>query len=94
MDYYDTSEGIVKKQMKFNSTSKEEVELIINNLEKEKYHNCKILTQIDNPNGRITFKDIRKINVGISKKDLLLNSSILVHFLLNSIKTIYFLNKK
>jgi TATA-box binding protein (TBP) (component of TFIID and TFIIIB) len=75
MDYYDTSEGIVKKQMKFNSTTKEEVETIVNNLEKEKYYNCKILTQIDNPNGRITFKDIRKINVGISKKDLLYNKT-------------------
>jgi hypothetical protein len=29
------------------------------------------MTHIDNPNGRITFKDIRKITIGISKKDIM-----------------------
>lgn len=29
------------------------------------------MTHIDNPNGRIKFKDIRKITVGISKKDIM-----------------------
>ena len=30
-----------------------------------------MITSIDNPTGRIAFKDIRKISVGISKKDLI-----------------------
>ena len=32
-----------------------------------------IITNIDNPDGRIKYKDIRKISIGISKKDILNN---------------------
>ncbi len=63
--------GVIKKQMKFNSTSKEELEFIQNKIKDETYFEEHIITHIDNPTGRIKFKDIRKISIGISKKDIL-----------------------
>ena len=69
--YYTANNGVIKKQMKFNSTEKEEVDFIQNKLIDESYFEEHVITHIDNPNGRIKFKDIRKISIGISKKDLL-----------------------
>jgi len=63
--------GVIKKQIKFNSTTQEEVDIIQEKLKKELYFEEQILTSINNPNGRIKFKDIRKISVGISKKDIM-----------------------
>ena len=63
--------GVVKKQMKFNSTMPEELEFIKNKLVDELYTEEHIITNIDNPTGRIKFKDVRKISIGICKKDLL-----------------------
>lgn len=63
--------GVIKKQIKFNSTTQEEVNIIQENLKNELYFEEQVLTSINNPNGRIKFKDIRKISVGISKKDIM-----------------------
>ena len=63
--------GVIKKQIKFNSTTQEELDVIQENLKKELYFEEQVLTSINNPNGRIKFKDIRKISVGISKKDIM-----------------------
>jgi len=63
--------GVIKKQMKFNSTTKEELEFIQDKLKHETYFEEHVITHIDNPTGRIKFKDIRKISIGISKKDIL-----------------------
>jgi hypothetical protein len=63
--------GVIKKQIKFNSTTQEEVDIIQENLKNELYFEEQILTSINNPNGRIKFKDIRKLSVGISKKDIM-----------------------
>jgi hypothetical protein len=65
------NEGIIKKQMKFNSMTEEELNNIKENLKKEVYFDEQIITSIQNPTGRIKFKDIRKISVGISKKDII-----------------------
>jgi len=62
--------GVIKKQMKFNSFQPEELEFIQQQLTKEKYFEEYIINHIDNPTGRIKFKDTRKISIGISKKDL------------------------
>lgn len=62
--------GVVKKQMKFNSLCKEDMDLIQENLKNENFIEEQIITSIDNPTGRIKFKDIRKVSVGISKKDI------------------------
>jgi TATA-box binding protein (TBP) (component of TFIID and TFIIIB) len=63
--------GVIKKQMKFNSTTKEEVDFIKEKLKDENYYEEHIITHIDNPSGRIKYKDIRKVSIGISKKDLM-----------------------
>lgn len=63
--------GIIKKEIKINSTSQEQIDFIQENLKKELYFKEKILTSINNPTGRIKFKDIRKITIGICKKDII-----------------------
>ena len=70
MSYSTPKNGIIKKQMKFNSFTHEELDEIKNNLKNEYHYEEHIITSIDNPSGRIKFKDIRKVSVGISKKDL------------------------
>ena len=62
--------GVIKKQIKFNSTAIEELNIIQEKLKNEIYFEEHIITSINNPTGRITFKDIRKVSIGISKKDL------------------------
>jgi hypothetical protein len=68
--YYIPNIGVIKKQMKFNSNEPEDLEEIQKNLESEIYYDQHIITNINNPNGRIKFKDVRKISIGICKKDL------------------------
>jgi hypothetical protein len=63
--------GVIKKQMKFNSTTEEELNIITENLKSETYYEEHIITSINNPSGRIKFKDIRKVSIGVSKKDLM-----------------------
>jgi len=71
LDYSTPKNGVIKKQMKFNSLSVEELNIIKEKVKLERFCDEYVLTSIDNPNGRIKFKDIRKISVGISKKDLM-----------------------
>jgi TATA-box binding protein (TBP) (component of TFIID and TFIIIB) len=63
--------GIIKKQIKLNSKTPEELAIVQENLKKELYFEEQVMSHIDNPNGRIKFKDIRKISIGISKKDIM-----------------------
>jgi len=71
MRYDMHANGIVKKQMKFNSTSQEEVDEIENNMKCEFYVVNQIMTSIRNPSGKKDwFKDVRKISVGLSIKDV------------------------
>ena len=63
--------GVIKKQIKLNSKEPEELLDIQERLKKELYFEEHIMSHIDNPNGRIKFKDIRKITIGISKKDIM-----------------------
>ena len=63
--------GVIKKQMKFNSSTIEELDFIQEKIKQETYFEEHIITNINNPNGRIKFKDIRKISIGISKKDIM-----------------------
>ena len=65
------SNGIIKKQMKFNSLVVEDLAFIQDKLKSESYYEEYIITHIDNPSGRIKFKDTRKVSIGISKKDIL-----------------------
>ncbi len=70
IDYNIPKVGIIKKQMKFNFTNKEDINIVEKKLEKLKYVEQNIITQIMNPEGRIKFKDIRKISIGLCKKDI------------------------
>lgn len=69
--YYIPKDGIIKKQMKFNSKTNEELNDILLKLKDIPYYEEIIMSHIDNPNGRIKFKDIRKISIGMSKKDIM-----------------------
>lgn len=69
--YAKPSNGVIKKQMKFNSTTIEELIFIQEKLKNETYFEEHIITNINNPDGRIKFKDIRKVSIGISKKDIM-----------------------
>jgi len=72
MQYTTPANGVIKKQMKFVSTTKEQLEQIEEKLTDDHLHVEKhVKTHIDNPMGRIKFKDDRKISIGISKKDIL-----------------------
>jgi hypothetical protein len=69
--YATPSNGVIKKQIKINSKSQEELDEIQSRLQKELYFDEHVMSHIDNPSGRIKFKDIRKITIGISKKDIM-----------------------
>lgn len=72
ISYDDYKEGIVKKQIKFNFTEKKQVEEFDENYKKVNHYKCvTILNQIDNPTGRVIFKDVRKVDIGMCKKDIL-----------------------
>lgn len=71
-EYWRPMEGVIKKQMKIVSKSKEEYEEYKTKLEGVTYFRENIIKQIDNPAARrIKFKDERKITIGISKKDIM-----------------------
>jgi hypothetical protein len=69
--YATPKNGVIKKQIKFNSVDQEELNFIQNKLKGELFVDEQIITSINNPTGRIKFKDIRKISIGISKKDIM-----------------------
>ena len=72
IDYWKPEEGILKKQIKIVSSTKEEFENYKCKLNNVKYYNEIIIKQIDNPQARqIKYKDERKITIGISKKDIM-----------------------
>ena len=67
--YAQATNGVIKKQIKFNSSNIEELNIIQERLKKENYYEEHIITSINNPSGK--FKDIRKVSIGISKKDIM-----------------------
>lgn len=70
IDYWEQKEGIVKKQMKFVSTRAEDLEGILGRIDPQSINDQFVITSIRNPEGKIKFKDVRKITVGLSKKDI------------------------
>ena len=71
ISYSTAANGVIKKQIKFNSKTPEELNIIQEKLKNELYFEEHVMSHIDNPNGRVKFKDIRKISIGISKKDIM-----------------------
>ena len=72
ISYSKPEPGIIKKQMKLVSNSREEFIANQTKLEGVHYFSEHIIKQIDNPTARrIQFKDERKITVGLSRKDII-----------------------
>ena len=69
--YNSIQEGIIKKQIKYICKTQEELNDVQELLKGQPYVEEQIIVSINNPDGRIKFKDIRKISIGISKKDIL-----------------------
>ena len=57
--------------MKFNSLSKEELEENLSKIKITDIVENRIINHIENPDGRIKFKDVRKISIGLSNKDII-----------------------
>ena len=71
-EYWKPQEGVLKKQIKIISNTREEYSEYRQKLEKEKYYVENIIKQIDNPTARkIKYKDERKLTIGLSKKDIM-----------------------
>lgn len=71
ISYSTPQNGVIKKQIKINSKTPEELEFVQQRLQGEMLVDQHIMSHIDNPNGRIKFKDIRKITIGVSTKDIM-----------------------
>ena len=71
-NYDDQTDGIIKKQMKIVCKTKDHVETIEKLIANESYKHSKIITHTDNPSGRVVkFNHVRKVSVGLCKKDLI-----------------------
>lgn len=70
INYDEEKEGVIKKQMKFNFLNQEEVSYFESMIKYERNIKIKILNQINNPTGRVPFKDVRKVDVGFCKNDV------------------------
>jgi len=71
LNYSIPKNGVIKKQIKYSSTSAEEVQYIEDQLKDISCYEQQIIEHIENPEGRIKYKDQRKISIGVCKKDLL-----------------------
>jgi len=71
LNYSIPKNGVIKKQIKYSSTSPDEVQYIEEQLKDVTCYEEQIIEHIENPEGRIKYKDQRKISIGVCKKDLL-----------------------
>ena len=70
LPYAEHTVGVIRKQMKFNSTSPLEVEEIQSKLADYEYSVIHIISHMETK-GSIQYKDVRKVTIGVSKKDIL-----------------------
>jgi len=69
--YYERKEGVIKKQIKFQTTDPSAVASIKEKLQQQpRCYDEYIIEHIDNPTGRIPYKDQRKVSIGLCKKEL------------------------
>ena len=71
MLYSTPKEGVVKKQMKFVSTSQEELDIIIGKKNKYECVDELIISKNATSDRKPKFKDVRKISIGLSRKDII-----------------------
>ena len=71
INYYSPTDGIIKKSIKINSNTPEQVTILEKKIKEIPNLEQQIISQVNNPNARkIKFKDVRKIDIGLCKKDL------------------------
>ena len=71
LDYFNPQEGIIKKSIKISCNNIEEVDKLENIIKNTKNVEQMIISKINNPHARVNkFKDVRKIDIGLNKKDL------------------------
>jgi TATA-box binding protein (TBP) (component of TFIID and TFIIIB) len=71
LKYAIPKEGAIKKQMKFSTTDPNELATMQARLKQEVACVSEfVIEHIENPEGRIKFKDQRKISIGLCKKDI------------------------
>lgn len=77
INYDIAEEGFIKKQMKFISNTPEEYDDIQKNIKAytDIYVEQQILSKMKADIGTKKYKDVRKISIGLSKKDMLTNRS-------------------
>lgn len=68
--YYETKDGIIKKQIKLTSFDKEKVSEINERVKNETIYSQNTISEVDNPKLKIPYKHVQKINIGVSKKEL------------------------
>ena len=72
IEYWKPVSGVIKKQMKIVSHTKDEYKKYCEMLKTLNYYTEHVIKCIDNPNARRNkFKDERKITVGMSKRDIM-----------------------
>ena len=72
LNYSTPGMGVIKKQMRVIAKDKDEFEQYQERLKSYTYYTEKIMKQIDNPKARkIKYKDVRKLTIGVSKKDIM-----------------------
>ena len=67
LSYHLPEEGVIKKTMKYNFQSKEELDITLNILKQQPFYTEHRLKKAM----LVPFKDIRKISIGISNKDII-----------------------
>jgi hypothetical protein len=66
--------GVIKKQIKFNSNTVEELNYIRDQIESIGTSTLieeLVISSINKPTGKVLFKDVRKVSIGLCKKDIL-----------------------
>ena len=71
MNYSQPKNGVIKKQIKYSFKDENEVNSIDDLLKNENIVEQQQIQKINNPEGKVKFKDIRKISIGTCKKDIL-----------------------
>jgi len=72
IDYQSITCGIIKKQIKISCETKAESALLNEKIKASKMIIVDTIKFVDNPTARkLKYKDVRKINMGIAKKDLI-----------------------
>lgn len=69
LSYSDSCSGCVKKQIKYTILNKETLQYVEEQIKKYEVYNIQQISYVNNPEKNM-FKDVRKINIGLSEKDI------------------------